>query len=166
MADTQSVIEAENGTLTESKESRTFTQEEVNSIVEGRLKKESAKYSDYEELKAKASKFDEMEEANKTELQKATEKADALQKQIDAMTKSNEVRDIREKVSSETGIPISLLTSDSEDGCRSQAEAILNFANANRPTYPSVKDGGEVTNTTATKTTGEQFSEWLNNQLT
>lgn len=58
------VIEGQekNGTEAVTQE-RTFTQAEVNAIVEGRLKKESAKYSDYEAMKEKASKFDEMEEA-------------------------------------------------------------------------------------------------------
>lgn len=162
MADTLSVEEATIGTGNDSQE-RTFTQEEVNSIVEGRLKKESAKYSDYEELKAKALKLDEIEESNKSELQKANERAEALAKELETMTRSNEVRAIREKVSSETGVPISLLSADDEEGCRTQAEGIISFAST-KSAYPSVKDGGEISKLT-TKTTGEQFGEWLNSQL-
>ena len=45
---------------------QTFTQEDVNRIVAKRV----AKYSDYEDLKEKAAKFDAAEEANKSDLQK------------------------------------------------------------------------------------------------
>ena len=44
-------------------QNRTFTQEEVNAIVGKRLAEEKGKYSDYEDLKAKAAKYDEAEEA-------------------------------------------------------------------------------------------------------
>lgn len=67
----------------------TFTQAELDRIVTERVRRESAKFSDYEEIKAKASKFDEAEEANKTELQKATERADSLQAQLDALNNSD-----------------------------------------------------------------------------
>ena len=49
-------------------DTKTFTQAELDAVVKDRLKREREKYSDYEDLKAKAAKFDEAEEANKTEL--------------------------------------------------------------------------------------------------
>ena len=57
---------------------RTFTQAELNAIVQERVGETKAKYGDYEELKAKASKYDEQVEASKSELQKATERADSF----------------------------------------------------------------------------------------
>lgn len=159
------VIEQE-GTVTDDlQENRTFTQEEVNNIISNRLKKESAKFSDYEELKAKASKLDEMEEANKSELQKATEKANALQQQIDAMNKANDVRNIREKVALDTGVPASLLHGENEEDCMEQAYGILAFMNEkNANKYPEVKDGGEIQN--LQKGSAEaQFAEWFNQSL-
>lgn len=158
MADT--VIEQANGTVDEPQGTRTFTQDEVNAIVADRLKRESTKYSDYDSLKEKASKFDEMEEANKTELQKATEKANTLQKQLDDLTRSNSVRDIRDKIASETGVPSNLLSGETEEACKAQAEAILQFAQKPNP-YPSVKDGGEVQNNNGKKSVQDQFSDWF-----
>lgn len=163
MAET-ATVEQVNGTVSETQEQRTFTQDELNAIVGERVAKERAKLSDYEELKAKASRLDEIEEANKTELQKATEKANSLQKQLDDLTKATELRNIREKVANETGVPTSLLSADTEDACKAQAEAILAFA-ANKPNYPSVKDGGEVSNITTNKSNGELFGDWLAEQL-
>lgn len=54
---------------------KTFTQEQLDRIVEDRLKRERAQFADYDDLKAKAAKLDEAEEAQKTELQKAKDAA-------------------------------------------------------------------------------------------
>lgn len=137
---------------------QTFTQEDVNRIVQKRV----AKYSDYEELKAKAAKLDEIEEANKTELEKATERADSLQKQIDGLMAAEKIRDMHDKVSKETGVPANLLTADTEEECIKQAEEIKAFA---RPKgYPAVKDAGEVQGSSK-GTAKQQFIEWMNQQI-
>lgn len=137
---------------------RTFTQDEVNAIVGKRLSEEKGKYADYDVLKEKASKYDEAQEASKSELQKATEAAESYKAQLEELQKRDEVRAIREKVSAETGVPTNLLTSDTEEACKAQAEAILAFS---KPTsYPSVKDSGEVHHTPASKPE-DQFKEWF-----
>lgn len=158
MADTATVEQVNGTESVETQENRTFTQQELDEIVKSRIAKERAKYTDYEDLRAKASKFDELEEANKSELQKATERAEALQKQIEEMTKADEIRTVRNKVSAETGVPANLLTANSEEECMTQANAILAFAKPN--SYPSLKDGGEVQNV-QTKTVEDQFADWF-----
>lgn len=130
---------------------RTFTQAEMDAIIGDRLARERAKFSDYEDLKAKATAYDEAAEANKSDLQKQTERADALQAQLDAMTAAKQEREMREKIAEETGVPAKLLRGSSEEDLRAQAEAIMGFAKANTSTYPSVKDGGESHAPTTTK---------------
>lgn len=147
---------------TETQAERTFTESEVNKMMEARIGKERAKFADYDELKAKASRFDEIEDANKSELQKATERADALQSQLDSLTKANEIRDIRNKVSTDTGVPAELLTADTEETCKAQAESILKFAKPNG--YPTVRDGGE-SRVPESKDKVKQFEDWFNEQL-
>lgn len=165
MEDNKTTVNQDNGTATEMQEERTFTQAELDEIVKNRVARERAKYGDYETLQAKALKFDEMEEANKSELQKATEKADALQKQLDDMNKANEVRNIREKVASETGVPANLLHGTTEEDCMEQASGILAYKNENPGTkYPSVKDGGEI-HVQGKKTVQDQFADWFNANL-
>ena len=138
---------------------KTFTQDDVNRIVQSRIVEVRNKYADYDDLKAKATKFDEMEEAEKTEIQKATEKADALQAQLDQVNKANKVRDLRIKVSKETGVPYELLSGDDEESCKTQAEAILKFANPKG--YPKVKDSGEPSHVSGKKTR-DLFEDWMN----
>ena len=130
---------------------RTFNQAELNAIVQKRVAEVTSKYENYEELKEKAAKFDEAEEAQKTELQKATERADSLKEQLDALTKANAERELKDRISTETGVPASLLRGDSEEDLKAQANAILGFANANKASYPQVKDGGETTAPSVTK---------------
>lgn len=146
---------------TSGEETKTFTQEEVDRIVNDRLYRERSKYADYESLKTKAARFDELEEANKTELQKAVDRADSLKKELDALKADAEIRDIREKVSQESGIPVNLLTGTTEDDCKAQAAAIKAYAN---PAYPNVRDAGEPQNTKG-HTTQEDFKEWFENQF-
>lgn len=61
------------------------SQEEFDRMVGPRLERERAKFADYDDLKAKASKFDEVEEANKTELQKAADRATEAEKERDSL---------------------------------------------------------------------------------
>lgn len=126
-------------------QTRTFTQDEVNAIVGKRLAEEKSKFADYDVLKAKADKFDEAEEASKTELQKATERANNLESELNAFKEAEKLRTLRETVAKDTGIPANLITGTTEDECKAQAEAIKAYATPNG--YPRVKDKGEVTNT-------------------
>ena len=138
---------------------KTFTQEQVNAIVGDRVKQERSKYLDYESLKDKAAKFDAAEEANKTELQKATEKADALQKELDALKAEGAVRQIREEVATANGVPASLLSGTTKEDCEAQAKALLEFAG--KSGYPQVKDGGTPKNIPSGKETRDQFADWF-----
>lgn len=145
----------------EPKEDKLFTQEEVDKIIDGRFGRMMDKFKDYDDLKAKAAKLDEIEEASKSELQKATERAMALQKELDDFKTAEKVRLMHEKVSKDTGVPANLLTGDSEEACKAQAKQILEFS---RPSgYPQVRDGGEA-RTSGKKSTRDSFAEWFNNQ--
>lgn len=148
-------VNQENNEATE----KTFTQAEVDAIVGDRLKRDRAKYADYDDLKAKAEKYDQMEEANKTELQKAIERGDALQTELDALKSANSIREIRQKVAEATGVPTSLLTENTEEECQEQAQRILEFSKPKG--YPKVRDGGEVTKNIGKQTTRQQFADWM-----
>ena len=70
---------------TEEGQGRTFTQEELNAILGERISKEKSKYADYESLKEKAAKFDELEEKNKSALEKANEAAASYKKELEEL---------------------------------------------------------------------------------
>ena len=94
--------------------------------------------------------------ANKSELQKASERVASLEAQLDSMKKTEEIRAIRDKVSQDTGIPANLLTGDTEEACIEQANAIKDYAT---PSYPTLRDAGEIRGTSKADTR-TQFAEW------
>ena len=116
----ETVNQEMNGTAPAQQENRTFTQDEVNAIVADRLSSERAKYADYDDLKAQAGK------------------TDALQQQLDAIAADKARREMKQKVSDATGVPVELLTGETEEACTAQAQAIRAYTNP----YPNVKDGG------------------------
>lgn len=132
-------------------ESRTFTQQELDEIVQKRVIKERERFSDYEALKEKANQSDEKDV-------KITE----LQKKVDEFTQKESVRTIRESVSKSTGVPAELLNGATEEECTAQAQAILAFKK--QTAYPSLEDGGEIQHT-STGSTAEQFANWFNETL-
>jgi len=147
----------EETTNQEQNAERTFSQSELNAIIEDRLKRDREKYADYNELKAKAAKFDKIEEESKTELQKATERAEALQAELDGIKSAEAIRVMRDEVSTATGVPANLLTGSTKEECEAQAEAIRAYAT---PTYPNLRDGGEVRAGAPKQSTAQQFAEW------
>lgn len=147
----------------QTQEQKTFTQAELDAVVKDRLKREREKYADFDALKAKAAKFDEIEQANKTELEKANEQVSALKAQLDGIKKAEELREMRTKIATENNVPANLLTGATEDECKAQVESIRELLKANGiPT--SVSDGGEpihsgkVSNATL-------FANWAKNQI-
>ena len=165
VTETQNQVGATESAATETQEEQAqmFTQEEVNKMMETRVYKERQRFADYEELKEKAQKFDEMNGSYNEELLKERQRADELQSQLDALNEQNAIRSTKEKVSSETGVPANLLTGNDEDTCRAQAEAIKAYAGAHA--YPTVKDGGEASKAQASST-ADQFADWFKKQRT
>ena len=67
------------------------SQEQLNAVLADRLKRERAKYGDYNDLKAKAARLDEIEQAAKSDLEKATEANAKLTAELEAL-KLNQLR--------------------------------------------------------------------------
>lgn len=155
----QETVNQEKATTNPAQDQKTFTQDELNAIVNDRLGREKAKYSDYEDLKAKADKFDQLEEANKTELQKITDKATALENELKALKKANEIQKVRAEVAKAQNVPADLLTADTKEECEAQAKQILSFVSAQQG-YPALADGGEV-NSSAAGTERELFKQFM-----
>ena len=141
---------------------KTFTQADLDRIVQERVSRERAKYEGFEELKAKAQKFDEQEEANKTELQKAQERATELEEKLKKREHEDSIREMKKKVADEMKIPADLLTGETEEACMEQAKAIMSFATSQG--YPTVQDGGETTAQTK-KSARDSFKEWAENNF-
>lgn len=112
----------------------------------------SAAQNELETLKAAPPKDPDQE--LRAQLQAATD-------ELEGLKRSNAVRDLRDRISKETGVPASLLTGETEETCKAQADAIREYAKPSG--YPPVRDGGEVHRSgTATR---DQFAAWLDQSL-
>lgn len=89
----------------------------------------------------------------------SAERLAAVQKELDDLKSANALRDLREKVSKDTGVPADLLTQTDEAAIKAQAEAIKAYAKPGG--YPKVPDGGEVHGTGASATR-DKFADWMN----
>lgn len=81
-----------------------------------------------------------------------------VETELTDLKNANVIREMREKVSKETGVPVHLLTGDTEEDCTAWANSMKEYA---RPqAYPKVPNGGEGTKSGASPTTAEQFAKW------
>ena len=85
-----------------------------------------------------------------------------LESELNGLKAANALRDLRDRISKETGVPADLLTAETEDACKSQAAAINAYA---RPSsYPNVPDGGEA-HPDQSATAREKFKSWAKDAL-
>jgi hypothetical protein len=85
------------------------TQDDLNRIIKERVDRERAKYADYNDLKSKASKFDELTEAQKSEVQRATERAEALERELNTIRTTQQIATWKSQVAEATGVPADVL---------------------------------------------------------
>lgn len=76
------------------------SQDDLNKVIDDRLKRERAKYADYKDLQAKATKLDEIEQANQTEAEKAAKRVADLEAELSTTRRDS----LRLKIASANGI--------------------------------------------------------------
>lgn len=103
------------------------------------------------DLETAQKRIKELEKAG-NDLQAEKERATALETELNGLKNANRIRDIRAAVAKETGVPMELLTADSEDACKAQAKGIQDYAKSGN--YPDVRDGGETPPPTQTGAAG------------
>ena len=106
-----------------------FTQEELNKQIGERLKRERAKFSDYEEIKAKAEAAD------------ARADYDDIKAERDKLIADIAHRDLLDKVMAETGVPRELIHGETEEEMRASAMAVTAYAETFKPSHPTDKGG-------------------------
>ena len=103
----------------------TFSQEDVNRIVQERLQREREKYSDYDELKAAAERAQELE-AEKTTLAERVAEFEAKEEQ----------QKLVNSVAEATGIPAAALKGDTKEDLEAHAEVLKSLMKPTGPVIP------------------------------
>lgn len=134
------------GTEDEPKEneprSREYTQAEIDEIVAKRVARVKKQYGDYEDMKKKAAKFDEIEAANKSELEKLTDQNQKLAAQL----AEREHAALIQAACIKHGVPadcMDLVTGADEESIDKTAEKVAKLASASvkPPKGPSGTEG-------------------------
>ena len=118
------------------------TQEELDRIIQGRLDRERKRFADYDDIKAKATKYAELEEANKTESQKTAERLAAAEKRAAEL----EVKALRSEVAAAKGVPSALLTGSTQEELEAAADALIAFRGEQKSAGPSSSALSRVNN--------------------
>lgn len=139
---------------------KTFTQAELDAIVGERLKRERQKHADYDKLKAKAAKYDEAEEASKSELQKAVEERDALKARLDKLEADRARAEEVAKAATEYGVDAALLSRMSGDVADNAQ--FLKQMGESHPKHGAVPDFGEAKQPASKKSTAQMFADAVN----
>lgn len=128
------------------------SQEELNRLIGERVARAKAKYADYDDLKAKAARLDDIEQANRSEADKTADRIAALEREL------NESRTtaLRARIQAKFGVDDEdaalFLTAADEETLTKQAERLAErrTKTANRdpfagrtPTKPSGKDAAK-----------------------
>jgi Domain of unknown function (DUF4355) len=103
---------------------RTLTQAEVDKIVADRVARERKKFSDYDDLKKKAAKLQQIEDSQKTELEKLNDELGKAQVELQAFR----VAEVRRQAASSVGLDPELaefITAVDEDEAVAQAKRLL-----------------------------------------
>lgn len=115
------------------------------------------------QLETTRARVGELEQAA-GQLSEAQTLSDTLRKELDNLKAANALRDMRQSVSKETGVPAELITADTEEAARAQADAILQWHGA-QAKYPDATGVGGEPPEISGGATRDQFAEWANAAL-
>lgn len=103
----------------------TFSQEDVNRIVQERLQREREKYSDYDELKTAAERAQELE-AEKTTLAERVAEFEAKEEQSKLVA----------QVADDAGVPADALRGNTQEELEAHAEVLKSLMKTTGPVIP------------------------------
>lgn len=108
---------------------RVFTQAEVNSFLANEKRSWEKKHADYEDLKAKVAEFESQKSANLSETEKLQQQVTQLEERY--------LASMRAKVAAEFGMPLELVTGQTEEECQAQGEAFQKILAEAKPKGPA-----------------------------
>ncbi|MBF6584426.1 DUF4355 domain-containing protein [Nocardia farcinica] len=147
MSETTSQTETNDGPVQpEQPAEKTLTQSEVDRLLGERLAREREKFADYDDLKAKAQRLQEIEDANKTEQQKAQERIEQLSRQLaekEQLVAQATLQSLKATVAAKKGVPASSLTGTTQEELEASADELIAWRDAAKsPARKAPNPGG------------------------
>lgn len=120
-------------------EGKTFTQEQVNALLAEQKRKSAEKFADYDDLKQKASKLAEVENASKSELQRALDEAAALKAENAKFLAEKQVAQWAAEIVKDSTIPASVLRGSTREELEAHFQELQKLTTqdtAPKPRFP------------------------------
>lgn len=150
MADDQSNDGGDNSGATPP--AKTFepitTQDDLNKIIGDRVQRVKSQYADYDALKQKAEQFDQLQDAGKTDQQRAADQAaqfEATKSDLEARLQAKDLEILRLTVAHTKGVPAHRINGTTEAELTADADRYLGeLGGARKPGYVPSQGGGEA----------------------
>ena len=137
------------------------SQEDFDKAIQARLARERAKFSDYDEVKAKADKLAELEDAQKTEAEKQQEALEKAQRELAELT----VAKTRAEVAADKGVPAELLTGSTQEELEASADALIAFKGEQQTQKLIIPNEGNAPSSRSTGSTADAFAAFMEDKL-
>lgn len=112
------------------------TSKEFSHALSKRAAEIEAKYADYDELKAKAEKYDAGQNESKSDMEKLTARLDVIEKERDQLKAGQRRRELTDAIAKETGLDasvVSMLAGTDEKTIKEHAEALAKLMEDKKP---------------------------------
>ena len=141
MADENTPDEGGNGTDGAGEFKPITSQDDLNRIITKRIERERARFADYDEVKQKATEFDKFAEANKTELQKVLERAEAAEKKAAAFEAKEQRTKWAEEIVKDSGVPAAALRGSTKEELQEHFNVLKALVTKPSPTRTATPPG-------------------------
>lgn len=113
---------------------KTFSQDQVNALLANQKREIAGKYADYDQIKADSAELGRIREGEKTELQKAQERAAEAEKRAEKA----EFEKLVDRIANREGkrVPAGSLTGKTEAELIASADALIAWRDENGPKPP------------------------------
>lgn len=132
----------------QQEESKTLSQDQVNALLAKQKREIAEKFADYDDVKAKAAKLDELEQSSKTELQKLAEENSTLKSRVESFERDQQAKQWAAEITKDSAVPASALRGSTREELEShfkELEALIPKAQQRRSVVPPGKpSGGEA----------------------
>lgn len=91
------------------------TQDDLNKVIGQRIAKVESRFADYDDLKAKAAEFDKVQQAAKTDLERALERAETAEKRAAAYEAKEQRATWAAEIVGDSGVPAEALRGSTRD---------------------------------------------------
>lgn len=143
----------------EGSEPKTFTQEQVNALVGNARTHERSKYPNYDQYKAAFEELEKIREGEKSDLQKAIERAEKAEGERNALQAEKDRNSWAQEVSKATGVPADVLRGATKEEMEAHAESLKPHFSGNAA--PVVNSDGFAPAAGAAATNAERFAQAL-----